>query len=168
MCWKMVLYFINIYRGWKLGVKYKRIWYSFIHSWYFYSASSSPLLLRGVPDYSIDTVSELTRRSATGNCEWRTLQRSLRGWNGIRTCDPRVRRHLTPPLSRHAPPILQSFQGSETHARTYDETQQLWAQGPCSRSLLKVLIQVPIMHRNMRWKHYPKWWLFKNRKICVC
>src|SRR6218665_1226067 len=28
-----------------------------IHSGYFYSASSSPLLLRGSPDYSIDTVS---------------------------------------------------------------------------------------------------------------
>ena len=37
----------------------------FIHSGYFYGASSSPLLLRGDPDYSIDTVSELTRRSAT-------------------------------------------------------------------------------------------------------
>jgi len=34
--------------------------YSFIHSGYFYSASSSPLLLRGAPDYSIDTVAELT------------------------------------------------------------------------------------------------------------
>ena len=33
----------------------------FIHSGYFYSASSIPLLLRGAPDYSIDTVSELTR-----------------------------------------------------------------------------------------------------------
>jgi len=30
---------------------------SFIHSGYFYRASSSPLLLRGTPDYSIDTVS---------------------------------------------------------------------------------------------------------------
>jgi len=30
---------------------------SFIHSRYFYSTSSSPLLLRGTPDYSIDTVS---------------------------------------------------------------------------------------------------------------
>jgi len=27
----------------------------------------------------LDTVSELTRRSATGNCEWRTCTRSLRG-----------------------------------------------------------------------------------------
>src|SRR6218665_550265 len=29
---------------------------SFIHSGYFYSASSSPLLLRGTPNHSIDTV----------------------------------------------------------------------------------------------------------------
>ena len=35
-----------------------------IHSGYFYSTSSSPLLLMGAPDYSIDTVSELTRRSS--------------------------------------------------------------------------------------------------------
>ena len=39
--------------------------YSFIHYVYFYSASSSQLLLGGAPDYSIDTVSELTRRSAS-------------------------------------------------------------------------------------------------------
>src|SRR6218665_1619996 len=31
---------------------------SFIHSGHFYSAPSSPLLLRGAPDYSTDTVSE--------------------------------------------------------------------------------------------------------------
>src|SRR6218665_2449712 len=31
--------------------------YSFIHSGHFYSASSSPLLLRGAHDYSTDTVS---------------------------------------------------------------------------------------------------------------
>ena len=50
---------------------YRRLGYvhSFIHSGYFYSASSSPLLFIGAPDYSIDSVSELTRRSAT---EWRT------------------------------------------------------------------------------------------------
>src|SRR6218665_1318946 len=33
--------------------------HSCIHSGYFYSVSSSPLLLRGVPNYSTDTVSEL-------------------------------------------------------------------------------------------------------------
>ena len=69
---------------------------SFIHSGYFYSTSSSPLLLRGALDYSIDTVPELTRQSATGNCEWRTYPMSLRGsWSGIRTCDPLDARHLT-------------------------------------------------------------------------
>ena len=32
---------------------------------------------------------ELTRRSDTGNCEWRTYLRSQHGgWSGIRTCDP--------------------------------------------------------------------------------
>ena len=41
--------------------------------------TSSPLLLRGAPDYSIYTVTELTRQSTNGNCEWRTCQRSLRG-----------------------------------------------------------------------------------------
>src|SRR6218665_2319335 len=62
--------------------------HSLIHSGYFYSASSSPLLLRDAPDCSIDTVSELTRRSATGNCERRTCPRSLPDyWSGIRTCD---------------------------------------------------------------------------------
>jgi len=45
---------------------------------YFYSTSSSPLLLRCVPDYGIDTESELTRRRATVNYEWRTCSRSLR------------------------------------------------------------------------------------------
>ena len=32
--------------------------HSFIHSGHFYTAPSSPLLLRGTPDYSTDTVSE--------------------------------------------------------------------------------------------------------------
>src|SRR6218665_2472852 len=43
----------------------RRVWvdqhlfvHSFIYSGHFYSASSSPLLLRGAPDYSTDTVSE--------------------------------------------------------------------------------------------------------------
>src|SRR6218665_2527048 len=44
--------------------------HSFTHSGYFYSTSSTPLLLRGPSDYSFDTVPELTRRSATGSCEW--------------------------------------------------------------------------------------------------
>src|SRR6218665_1394752 len=32
--------------------------HSFFHSGHFYSAPSSPLLLRGAPDYSTDTLSE--------------------------------------------------------------------------------------------------------------
>ena len=52
--------------------------HSFIHSGYFYSPLSSLLLLlRGAPDYSIDIVSELTRRSPTGNFDWGTYSRSL-------------------------------------------------------------------------------------------
>ena|SRR6218665_3842542 len=37
--------------------------YAFIHSGHFYSASSSPLLLRGAPDYSTNTVSEIRAES---------------------------------------------------------------------------------------------------------
>src|SRR6218665_657589 len=63
----------------------------FIPSGYFYSNSSSPLLLRGAPNYSIDTVLELTCQSATGNCERRTCPKFLHdGWSGNRTCDPRM------------------------------------------------------------------------------
>ena len=39
--------------------------------------------------HSTDTVSRVSRWSATGNCEWRTCPRSLRcGQSGIRTHDP--------------------------------------------------------------------------------
>src|SRR6218665_2312109 len=42
--------------------------HSFIQSGYFYSAPLCPLLLGGAPDHSnCMTVSEFTRRSATGN-----------------------------------------------------------------------------------------------------
>ena len=57
----------------------KLFFHSFIRSGYFYSTSSSPLLLRCAPNYSIDTVSKLTRWSATANCEWRICPRFLRG-----------------------------------------------------------------------------------------
>ena len=46
--------------------------HSFIHSGYFYSTSSSLLLFRGIPNYITNTMSELTRQRASGNCEWRT------------------------------------------------------------------------------------------------
>src|SRR6218665_1512323 len=55
--------------------------HSLIHSDHFYSAPSSPLLLRGAPDYSTDTVSEfhVEAHSGTGNCREMTCPRSLRG-----------------------------------------------------------------------------------------
>src|SRR6218665_3617116 len=37
---------------------FREVVHSFIHFGYFYIAPSSPLLLRGAPDYSTDTVSE--------------------------------------------------------------------------------------------------------------
>src|SRR6218665_3265734 len=57
---------VSIHDHWKL---ISHIILSFIHFGYSYGASSSPLLLRGAPDYSIDTALELTCRSTTGNCE---------------------------------------------------------------------------------------------------
>src|SRR6218665_4004117 len=44
------------------------IWFqsSFIHSGHFYSTPSSPLLLRGAPDYSTDTVSCRSAQAAVG------------------------------------------------------------------------------------------------------
>jgi len=48
----------------------------FIHSGYFYSPLT-PLPLRGAPNYSSDTVSELTCRSATGKGH-----QSQGGWGG--------------------------------------------------------------------------------------
>jgi len=75
---------------------WKALYHSFIHSGYFHIASSTRLQLRGAPDYSIDTVSELTRWNATGNCEWKTCPRSLRGcYSNIRTCYPPYGRHRT-------------------------------------------------------------------------
>jgi len=51
--------------------------YSFIHSGYLYSASSSLLLLRGAPDYRTDVYCiGVSRRSATGNYEWRTCRKA--------------------------------------------------------------------------------------------
>ena len=62
-----------------------------LHSAYFCSASSSSLLHRGAPDYSLDTVSGLTT-----NNEWRTCPRFLRGGcSGIRTWDLSDARHRT-------------------------------------------------------------------------
>jgi len=49
--------------------------HSFIHSDHFYSASSSPLVLKSVPD-TARILCGVSCRSATGNCELRTSQGS--------------------------------------------------------------------------------------------
>ena len=53
---------------------------AFIHSFrlFLHRLFKPPLLLRGAPDYSTDTVSKFTCQSATGNCKWRTCPRFLR------------------------------------------------------------------------------------------
>ena len=57
-----LLYIITNYKVAKFCVKRQQLGscliHSFIHSGHFYSAPSSPLPLRGAPDYSTDTVSE--------------------------------------------------------------------------------------------------------------
>ena len=63
--------------------------FSFIHSRYFYDASSSPLLLWDAPDY-------------TGNCEWRTFPRPM--WR--LECDSTFQTHATEPTTEPPRPIL--------------------------------------------------------------
>jgi len=46
---------------------------------HFYSASHIISQSEALPTTAIDTVSEFTRRNATGNCKWRTCPRFLRG-----------------------------------------------------------------------------------------
>ena len=47
------------YYSWQSSPLHCTMYFSFIHSFgHFYSAPSSPLLLRGAPDYNTDTVSE--------------------------------------------------------------------------------------------------------------
>jgi len=75
--------------------------HSLINSGYFYDASSSPLPLGGAPDYRIDTMSELTRRSVTGSCEWRTCSRSLELDSNLHR--PSGRKAPNLPLSHRAP-----------------------------------------------------------------
>ena len=60
---------------------------SFINSRYFYSASSCPLLLRGAPNYSIDSVEANTLHA--------TASEERGGQNGIQTCDLSEARHQT-------------------------------------------------------------------------
>ena len=57
-CFLFVAVGANVHQ--QLNVQYAKASdvHSFIHSGHFYSAPSGPLLLRGAPDYSTDTVSE--------------------------------------------------------------------------------------------------------------
>ena len=112
---------------------------SFIHSRYSCSATSSPLLLRGASDYRIDTVSKLTRsRSATGNCEWRTCPRSLRGgWSGIRTCNPADARHRT--LLLYRPPRPSRPTGHAQWLDTVTVSRESWKLHSAKLSLCNVL-----------------------------
>src|SRR6218665_1501612 len=64
--WAVEATIFNREGGYNTGVDLSKIFggrvnknISFIHYGHFYSAPSSPLLLRGAPDYSTDTVSEL-------------------------------------------------------------------------------------------------------------
>ena|SRR6218665_1020874 len=67
--------------------------HSFIHSGHFYSAPSNPLLLRGAPDYSTDTVSAMERLENLSDevTEGRVMLGYKR--NGLNEVD------ITPPLS---------------------------------------------------------------------
>src|SRR6218665_1836711 len=72
--------------------------------YHFCSASHSTSLSEALPTTAIDTVSEFTRRNATGNCMSRTCPSSLRGgYSGIRTHDPPVESHRLNQLRYYAP-----------------------------------------------------------------
>ena len=32
---------------------------------------------------------------------------------------------------------------------------------------LHEILSCPITYRNVRWEHFPKWWILRNRKICI-
>src|SRR6218665_3258022 len=58
---------VSLCRGGRMQVSLCSYLDSFLHSGYFCSASSSLLLLRGTPDYSIDIVPHLTHLTPTNN-----------------------------------------------------------------------------------------------------
>ena len=70
----------------------------FIH---FYSASHGMSLSEALPTIAIDTVSEFTRRSATGNWNWRTCSRSLRGFEPATLRSKRIDSTSAPPRLTH-------------------------------------------------------------------
>ena len=87
-------------------LEHESLLHPFIHSRYFYSASSSPLLLRQAPDCSIDTVSELAcypTVSTPGSIDiWHSFLKQEHCilcagliWSG----DPHIKKHNA--LARH-------------------------------------------------------------------
>ena len=46
-------------------------------------------------------------------------------------------------------------------------TSRFWDGGRVGSKGLHEILLYSIVYRNMRWEHFPKWWPFGNRKICV-
>ena len=66
---------------------------TFIPSGYFYSSSSYPLLLRGAPDYSIDTMSKFHSEAPQASASGGLAQGPYVAVEWILTCDPSDERH---------------------------------------------------------------------------
>ena len=83
---------------------------SFVHSGYFYSASSRPLLLRDAPDYSIAAVSELRAKALQVSIRVKDLPKAptlrLEWYSNFR---PTWRKAPNLPLSHHAPLKMTSW-----------------------------------------------------------
>src|SRR6218665_322059 len=82
------------------------MWHSFIHSGYFYSAFSIPLLRRGAPDKA-----RIPFRSFTPKCHRQLQVKDLSKvpmWQLGRDSSPRLfgRKAMNLPMSYHAPPWL--------------------------------------------------------------
>ena len=90
--------------GWPLG--FFRFIHSFIHSGHFYSAPSSPLPLRGAPDYSTDTVSEF-HAEAHRQLKVKDLP-EVPTWRLERESNPRPSgwKQSTQPRRHHVPQII--------------------------------------------------------------
>src|SRR6218665_3980362 len=73
--WLSVFYLLCLTCSQLLVFNVCLVFHLFIHPGYFYSTSSSPLLLRGAPN-TARIRCRSSRRSATGNCEQRPCPRS--------------------------------------------------------------------------------------------
>ena len=78
--------------------------HSFIHSGYIYSAFSSPLLLRGAPDHSNDTVPEFHAEASQAIVsEGLSQGRYMAAGVGYEGYEPFGRKAPNLPMSNHAP-----------------------------------------------------------------